>query len=145
MCILRVRGEVDTSNSLALEAAIAGASQAHRGVVLVSFVECTFADCSCLSVLIRQFKTLPQRLMIVAPPASRLRRLLDLASLAAALPVYDGLRPAKHAMAPDSGDSAGAPAAWKSSEKKRVRLDEMTFTLRGSPRFQPACALKVSS
>ncbi|MFY9778905.1 MAG: STAS domain-containing protein [Candidatus Baltobacteraceae bacterium] len=130
VCILHVSGDVDLSNSAALEAAITRAARAHRGALLVSFADCDFVDCSCLSVLIRQFRMLPVRLSIVAPPASRLRRLLDVTCLAGALPVHDGLREAQLAIG--------------SSEGQRARLDEMTFMLRSSPRFRTEGPRKVS-
>jgi anti-anti-sigma factor len=139
-----VSGEIDISNSPALEAAIAVAFRAHRGVTLVSLGECTFVDCSCLSVLIRQHRLYPARLMIVAPAASRLRRLLDLTSLTALLPVYDGLRAAQLAVAPEARASRDSVKGWKWSEQEHARLDEMTLMLRASPRFQLAFPARVS-
>jgi len=136
MCLLHVSGDVDTSNCWVLDAAIASVSRAHRGGVLVSFVDCKFVDSSCLGVLIRQFKLLPARLLIIAPLASRLRRLLDITSLTAALPVYNSLRQAELVIASDSRGSLGYLPMWKSSQPNRARLDEMMFMLRGSPRFR---------
>lgn len=144
LCLLHVSGDVDISNSSALEAEIESASRAHRGAVVASFVDCKFADCSCLSALIRQFKLLPARLLIVAPPASRLRRLLDITCLTAALPVYDDVRAAQLAVSSDLGGPLGALPMWKSSEAKRARLDEMMLALQGSPRFQTDPARKFS-
>lgn len=89
VCVVRAVGDVDLANSDGLEKTICEASVAHNGPVIASFVDCTFADCSCLSVLIRAFKSLGARLHIVAPPKSSLRRVLDLSNMSCALPVHD--------------------------------------------------------
>ncbi|MGP6159253.1 MAG: STAS domain-containing protein [Vulcanimicrobiaceae bacterium] len=138
ICLLNVIGDVDISNSSSLEAAIEVASRSHRGHILVSFVDCAFADSSCLNVLTRQFELLQHRLLIVAPLASRVLRLLDVASLTVALPVYHGLHQARQAVAHDIRGSHDDLSVWRTSEKKRRRLVEMTFRLRSSPRFRPA-------
>jgi anti-anti-sigma factor len=140
MCLLNVKGDVDASNGPALEAAITAASRTHRGVVVVSFAGCRFADSSCVRVLIRQFKVLGARLAIVAPPASRLRRLLDVTSLTNTLPVYTGLRHAQLAIASIPPGSLGGLTTWNSSDKARARLEALTFMLRASPRFSKAGA-----
>jgi len=105
VCLLDVSGEVDAFNSPELDAAIAGVAQAHRGAVVVSFVDCSFADCSCLTVLIRQFKQLAARLLIVAPPATALGRILRLAKLTSVLPVHSSLLQAYLAVSPDPSAS----------------------------------------
>ncbi|MGP6157761.1 MAG: STAS domain-containing protein [Vulcanimicrobiaceae bacterium] len=97
--VLHVKGDVDSSNSSVLEAAIAGAARRHRGLILVSFSDCDFADSSCAQVLIRQFVLLSARLAIVAPPATRFRRLLDVAGLRDALPVYNSVAEVQLAIA----------------------------------------------
>jgi anti-anti-sigma factor len=114
MSLLSVSGDVDISNSPALDGAIAAASQAYRGLVVISFADCQFADGSCVRVLIRQFKLLPARLLIVAAPGSWLRRLLDLTSLTATLPVYNGLREAHLPMVPGARSSRDALATCNS-------------------------------
>jgi anti-anti-sigma factor len=142
-CVVRVIGEVDISNSPALENILATLFRAHRGVVVASFVQCTFADSSCLSVLIRQCKAQPARLVIIAPPANPLRRVLDRTSLAAALPVFDTLRRAELAVTADAGIPRDLLAKWK-SERRRSRLNEVVSATRGSPRSKPAPERKVS-
>jgi len=112
VCLLEVTGEVDLFNSPALEAAIADASTAHRGTVLVSFAGCTFADCSALSVLIRRFIDLSTRLVIVAPPATALGRILDLANLTARLPVHTSVRRACVAISRDPNANLGDLTLW---------------------------------
>jgi anti-anti-sigma factor len=124
-CIVRVSGAIDFSNSRALETALADVFRAHRGIAVVSFVDCTFADCSCLSVLIRQSQLFPARLVIAAPPGGPLKRLLDIALLNAGLTVYDGLRAAKLAISPEPPAALGVLASLKSS---------------ASPRFHPEFA-----
>jgi anti-anti-sigma factor len=101
VCLLHVNGEIDIYSSAELEAKIADLGREQRGEILVSFVLCNFIDCSGLRILIRQFKQLGNRLLIVAPPASALYRILDLAGLATVLPVHKGLHEACFAIAPD--------------------------------------------
>jgi len=112
VCVLGISGEIDLFNSPALEDAIAGAAQGHEGVVLVSFVDCTFADCSCLSVLIRQFRKLAARLLFVAPPRSALGRILDITKLTSALPGHGSLREAYLSISSYPRESLGDLAMW---------------------------------
>jgi anti-anti-sigma factor len=100
-CLLHVNGEIDIYNSPELEAKIADLGREQRGEILVSFVLCSFVECSGLRILIRQFKQLGERLLIVAPPAGALYRILDLTGLATVLPVHKSLREAYLAIAPD--------------------------------------------
>ncbi len=134
-CLLHVDGEVDASNSAALETAIAGTARNGCGLVIVSFAGCKFVDFSCALVLIRQFKTLAGRFSIVAPPAGRLRRLLDVTSLTGSLPVYNNVRQAQLAGASRSHAALGTLPKWKSPATRRARLEEIVFLLGGSPRF----------
>jgi anti-anti-sigma factor len=89
VCVVRAVGDVDFANSARLERTMLEASAAHSGPVIASFADCTFADCSCLNVLIRAFKMLGERLQIVAPPKSILRRVLDLTNMSGVLPIHD--------------------------------------------------------
>jgi anti-anti-sigma factor len=89
VCIVRAVGDVDLANSSRLEKTMEEAWTAHSGPVIASFADCTFADCSCLNVLIRAFRTLGNRLHIVAPPKSILRRILDLTNMSSVLSVHD--------------------------------------------------------
>lgn len=99
VCVVHVHGECDFANSGMLEGALKSAARDTFGVVIASFVECSFADCSCLGALIRQFKELGTRLMIVAPPKSSFRRILSLTGMGDVLPVFDELS-AAYAVAP---------------------------------------------
>ncbi len=87
--IVRAIGDVDFANSSVLQKTMDEASVGASGPVIASFVDCTFADCSCLNVLIRAFNTIGDRLQIVAPPQSVLRRVLDLTKMSSVLPVHD--------------------------------------------------------
>ena len=114
VCVVRAVGDVDLANSDRLEKTMREASVAHVGPVIASFVDCTFADCSCLSVLIRAFKTLGERLHIVAPPKSSLRRVLELTNMSDVLPVHDEFSRALFvACAPRGGmaDAVNPPCA----------------------------------
>jgi anti-sigma B factor antagonist len=119
--VVRVNGEADIFTSPALDGAIAGASRAHRGTIVVSFVDCTFADCSSLNVLIRQYKRLAARLQIVAPPATALGRILGLTKLTGVLPVHGSLRAAYLAILSDPHASLGNLANWRSQSSTECR------------------------
>ena len=112
--VLGLSGDIDIFSSPVLARAIASVSRAHRGTIVVSFVDCTFADCSCLNVLVRQYKKLAGRLHIVAPPATALRRILELTELTGVLPVHDSLRHAYLAILSDPHASLGNLAIWRS-------------------------------
>lgn len=89
VCVVRALGDVDLANCNDLEQAMRCASVESAAPVIVSFADCTFADCSCLNVLIRTSKTLGDRLHIVAPPKSCLRRVLDLTRMNGVFRVHD--------------------------------------------------------
>ena len=112
VCLLDVSGEIDFYSSPALEIAMASAACGHGGAVVVSFAGCSFVDCSCMSVLIRQFKKLVTRLFIIAPLATALGRLLDMAQLRSSLPVHSSLRQAYLALSSDPDRSLGDLATW---------------------------------
>jgi anti-anti-sigma factor len=114
LCVVSLSGEVDIFNSPVLERWIASVSRAQRGAVVVSFVDCAFADCSCLNVLIRQYKKLASRLQIVAPSATALGRILELTELSGVLPVHGSLRDAYLAVLADPDAALGDLANWRS-------------------------------
>ena len=110
VCVVRALGDVDLANSNGLEKAMREASVVSAGPIIASFADCTFADCSCLNVLIRAFKTLGVRLHIVAPPKSSLRRVLDLTAMSGVLQVHDEMGAAlRVACAPRGASSAANP------------------------------------
>jgi anti-anti-sigma factor len=67
VCLLHVDGEIDIYSSPELEAKIADLGREQPGEILVSFLHCSYIDCSGLRILLRQFKQLGNRLLIVAP------------------------------------------------------------------------------
>jgi anti-anti-sigma factor len=93
--VLQVDGDVDIFNSKELETQIEAAAADRRATVIVAFARGDYADCSCLSVLIRQAALLRSRLEIVAPPGCTLRRILDLSELTSRLPVSSSLAKAE--------------------------------------------------
>jgi anti-anti-sigma factor len=113
--VLALEGAVDIFSSPALDRWISSVSRAHHGPLVVSFVDCAFADCSCLTVLIRQYKKLATRLQIVAPPATALGRILALTKLTGVLPVHSSLREAYLALLSDPHALLGSLATWRSS------------------------------
>ncbi len=88
-CVVHVLGECDFADSGELESALRTAARETGGVLIASFVDCSFADCACLGALIRQYRELGSRLMIVAPPKCGFRRVLELTKMRHALPVFD--------------------------------------------------------
>jgi anti-anti-sigma factor len=94
--VLYVDGDIDIFNSKELETNIeAAAADDRKATVIVVFARGDYADCSCLSVLIRQAALLRTRLEIVAPPGCTLRRILDLSELTSRLPVSSSLAKAE--------------------------------------------------
>lgn len=88
---------------------------------MVSFVDCSFADGSCVGVLFRRCQLLGARLSIVAPATSALRRILDVTDLTTALPAHMSLRRARLAMSSDSHASTGRLRAMEGGEVKTER------------------------
>lgn len=92
--ILHVIGDIDEASSSHLDAALRDAATDCEGPLIVAFVECPYAAVTCLDVLMRQFKVLPTRLSVVAPPKSHVRSHFDRMPLGSVPPVHDGFREA---------------------------------------------------
>ena len=90
--ILHVIGTVDVSNSSQLAAAMDDAVTGHLGPLIVSFVECVYADAACARVLLEQFALLGRRLLIIAPLQSPVSRVLE--TQRHDLSIYEGFRAA---------------------------------------------------
>jgi anti-anti-sigma factor len=136
--VLNVTGDIDGSNSHVLEAAIAAVARQHEGSVSVSFVDCAFADCSCLTVLMRQFKLLSTRLWIIAPRGSRFRRLLDITSLAQVLPVHSTMPAGQNPVVPGRTGLSTSFTLWNTLRPKRYQPSKMLRILRTSAQFDAA-------
>ena len=86
--IVHVYGDVDLSSSPAFESAIAEAAQMQAPIV-INLEPCNYVDSSVLSALIRLHKTYGDRLWIVLPKSSPVRRIFAITSLLLALPIIE--------------------------------------------------------
>jgi anti-anti-sigma factor len=78
--VVYVRGAVDRTSSPELETCIRFAMASER-VVIVDLSECTYIDCSVLSVLIRARRGLVMNLRVIVPHDAFIRRLFALSVL----------------------------------------------------------------
>ncbi|MDQ7827381.1 MAG: STAS domain-containing protein [Armatimonadota bacterium] len=95
--VVQVSGEVDLTNAHELEAALDRAARAEYGAVVVSLVQAVYFDSKGVRALLRaadRLATMRQRLLVVAPSGSVLRRILEIAGAPEALPTFDSLEEA---------------------------------------------------
>ena len=99
--ILVLRGEHDLSTSDTLVAEL-DAVFAHGTRVVVDLGETTFVDSTILNALFHGYRRsqekLEDALVVVAPPGSMARRILDLVGFGDVLPIYDSRNEALTAM-----------------------------------------------
>jgi anti-sigma B factor antagonist len=79
--IVRVAGELDFSTSDRLDAAIAQTPDTVGLPVIVDFTECRYIDSTVLTVLVRASKTFGDRLRLVIPAHSHVRRIFKITNL----------------------------------------------------------------
>ena len=91
--LLAVAGELDIASTPELGTAVDAALESGACDLWIDLSATTFVDSSCLHVLIetdRRASELHRRFAIVCPPGT-VRRVFDVAGVAAALPLYDDL------------------------------------------------------
>ncbi|HEX2586893.1 MAG TPA: STAS domain-containing protein [Gaiellales bacterium] len=92
--LLRLRGEWDTANSPTLTAELE-AVFAHGTRVLIDLRETTFLDSAVLGAIVlgrtRASRKADDGLVVVSPPGSWPRRLLDTVGFPGLVPVYDDI------------------------------------------------------
>jgi anti-anti-sigma factor len=79
--IVNVRGEIDMSTCAPLKTTLGNPSLADAHRVVVSLVECTYMDSTCIAVLVAAQNALRNRLRIVIRPGSAPARILRVAGL----------------------------------------------------------------
>ena len=95
--VVEVTGDLDLTNVGEFEATLELAARADRGSVIVCLSRTTYFDSQAIHVLLRFAEHLTitrQRLMIVAPPGGLPRRILEIAGLVQAFPMFDDVHEA---------------------------------------------------
>jgi anti-sigma B factor antagonist len=95
--VVEVTGDLDLTNVGEFEATLELAARADRGSVIVCLSRTTYFDSQAIHVLLRFAEHLNitrQRLMIVTPRGTLSRRILEIAGLVQAFPMFDDLRQA---------------------------------------------------
>ena len=95
--VVQVTGDLDLTNVGEFEATLELAARADRGSVIVCLSRTTYFDSQAIHVLLRFAEHLTvtrQQLMIVAPPGTLPRRILEIAGLVQAFPMFDHLQQA---------------------------------------------------
>jgi anti-anti-sigma factor len=84
-------GEIDLTNAHELEAALNQAARADAGAVVVAFTKATYLDSQGIRVVFtvgERLKTARQQLLIVASPGTIPRRIIEVAGVESAYPVF---------------------------------------------------------
>lgn len=92
--VVNVSGDVDLANAHELAAAVEHAARLDKGAVVVDLAVTSFLDSKAVHVLLRMAERLAtnrQRLVVVAPQNRTPCRVLEIAGLTQAVPVYDSL------------------------------------------------------
>ena len=95
--VVQVTGDLDLTNVGEFEATLELAARADRGSVIVCLSHTTYFDSQAIHVLLRFAEHLAitrQRLMIVTPLGTLPRRILEIAGLVQAFPMFDHLQQA---------------------------------------------------
>jgi len=95
--VVQVTGDLDLTNVGEFEVTLELAARADRGSVIVCLSRTTYFDSQAIHVLLRFAEHLTitrQRLMIVTPRGTLPRRILEIAGLVQAFPMFDDLHQA---------------------------------------------------
>ena len=109
MPLVEVSGEVDLTNVEQLEQKLEQAARADCGVVIVSLRDATYFDSSTIHVLLRFAERLSvnrQRLLLVAPAGGSPAKILSIAGISDALPMFESVEKATAA----GREANGSPA-----------------------------------
>ena len=88
--IVTVRGEVDVATAPELEERLGEAAEGAPKCI-VSLAECRYIDSSGLRLLVRVAHELGERLAVVVPPGTQVRRIFDITGLAYQMDMHDAL------------------------------------------------------
>jgi anti-anti-sigma factor len=92
--VIEVTGDLDIANAGQFEAAFERALTGDPEHVVISLLRATYFDSIGVHSLLRfaeRLKTTRRRLMIVAPAGTTSRRVLEIAGVAAACPLFDSV------------------------------------------------------
>lgn len=91
--VVDVNGDLDISNAHEFEAVLDRAAESNQPVI-VSLERSSYFDSKGIQVLLRFAERMAgygQRLSVVAPAGTSLRRILDIAGIPGAIPMFDSL------------------------------------------------------
>ncbi|WP_329530540.1 STAS domain-containing protein [Streptomyces sp. NBC_01450] len=94
--VIAVRGEVDLDNAAELDEALAAASRACQGSVVLDLAGVTFLDSTTINVVLRAHGTLGPRLRLAAL-SPFVERVLGITGVSGVLPVFRGVEEALEA------------------------------------------------
>jgi anti-anti-sigma factor len=117
--VVQVTGDLDLTNVGEFEASLELAARADRGSVIVCLDPTTYFDSQAIHVLLRFAEHLTitrQRLMIVTPRGTLPRRILEIAGLEQAFPMFDDLHQAVAA-----ADGGRPPSVCEGEDRKAYR------------------------
>jgi anti-anti-sigma factor len=92
--VVEITGEIDFSSSKPLGEILASADVVSATNVVVSLLECTYLDSSCIASLVGAQKRLEKRLAVVVRPGTIPAKILHLASLGTFFRLSDNLEAA---------------------------------------------------
>ena len=94
LTLVHVIGELDITNYMELGDAIAMATERSSGPLIVGFVECSYIDTSGLTALVTAHRKYGNKLHVVVPEGSKVRRIFEATGLHRALLVHADFRTA---------------------------------------------------
>ena len=90
--LVHVLGELDIGNYAEVSDAIERIADDGDDPIIIAFVECTYIDTSGLTVLVQAHRKYGNRLRVVVPPDSKIRRIFEVTGLHRALLLHDDFR-----------------------------------------------------
>jgi anti-anti-sigma factor len=109
--VVTISGEVDISNIDSIAEAIHGLPNTEEGL-LIDLSDVTYLDSSAVSLLhdlAMRLRSRAQRMIVVSPPATPPRRILDLTALYVNAPVADALESGLRQLGPGREPGGSAP------------------------------------
>jgi anti-anti-sigma factor len=94
LTLVHVLGELDVSNCGELTNALEKSASRSDGPIIVAFVECTYVDTSGLTALVAAHRKHGNRIHVIVPPNSNVRRIFESSGLHRALQMHDDFRSA---------------------------------------------------
>ncbi len=94
LTLVHVLGELNITNSSELSQVLDRASEGSSNPILVAFGECTYIDTSGITALVGANRKLGERLHVIVPHNSKIRKIFEVTGLHRTLLVHDDFRAA---------------------------------------------------